>query len=70
MEYHKTKDIMHVKAVLGHRNISSTMVCLNLENALLNEANDQFTCKVAHNITEATQPIEAGFEYVTEMEKR
>jgi integrase len=67
-EYHKTKDIIHVKTILGHKNISSTMVYINLENALFNEANDQFTCKVAHNITEATQLIEAGFEYVTEMD--
>lgn len=26
MEYHKTKDILHVKQVLGHKNIKNTLV--------------------------------------------
>jgi len=67
-EYHKTKDIIHVKTVLGHKNIENTMIYINIENGLFSNENDQFTCKVAHNITEATQLIENGFEYVTEMD--
>jgi integrase len=67
-EYHKTKDIIHVKTVLGHKNIESTMVYINLENAIFLEANDQYTCKVAKNINEISQLVEAGFEYVTELD--
>jgi len=68
MEYHKTKDIMHVKYVLGHKSIASTLVYINLESALFLQTNDNFTCKVAKDLNEATQLIEAGFEYITEMD--
>ena len=34
MEYHKTKDIIHVKTVLGHKDIHNTMMYINLEQAL------------------------------------
>lgn len=68
MEYHKTKDIIHVKTVLGHKNINNTMIYINIENALFLTENDQWTCKTANNVTEATALIEAGFEYVTEID--
>ncbi len=32
--------------------------------------NDDYICKVASNIKEATELIEAGFEYVCEIEKQ
>ena len=68
MEYHKTKDIMHVKYVLGHKDIESTIIYINLEQAIFTDQNQEWTCKVSHNINESTQLIEAGFEYVTEQE--
>jgi integrase len=68
MEYHKTKDIIHVKTVLGHKSIESTMVYINLEQAIFLEQNGQFTCKTAKDIKEATQLIEAGFEYIQEID--
>jgi integrase len=68
MEYHKTKDIVHVKTVLGHKSIESTMIYVNLEQALFLEANDQFTCKTAKTIEEAKQLIEAGFEKIDEID--
>jgi integrase len=64
-EYHKTKDIIHVKNVLGHRSIESTMVYINIESALYLATSDEFTCKATTNDNEATQLIENGFEYVT-----
>jgi len=69
-EYHKTKDIIHVKTVLGHKNIESTMIYINLENAIFHEANDQWACRIAKDINEAANLVEAGFEYVTEMDGR
>jgi integrase len=69
IEYHKTHDIIHVKNVLGHKSIESTMIYINIEQAVfLTEQNDQFTCKVAHNETEAIQLIETGFDYITDID--
>jgi len=65
MEYHKTKDIIHVKELLGHRNIESTMVYINIEKSLFQYKNDEFYFKTASSIDEAGKLIEAGFEYVT-----
>lgn len=68
MEYHKTKDIIHVKAILGHKRIESTMVYINIESALYLADTDEWTCKTASTIKEAQELIETGFQYVTEME--
>ena len=67
MEYHKTKDIMHVRAILGHKSINSTLIYINIEEALFNDSTDEWICKVAHNETEAIQLIEAGFQYVNNL---
>jgi len=69
MEYHKTKDIIHVKTILGHKQIESTMTYINIESALWLSASDEWTCKTANTVKEATQLIEAGFEYTTEINK-
>ena len=63
MEYHHTKDILHVKQLLGHRSINSTMIYTHL----INFEGDEFTCKTAKTIYEAKGLIEAGFDYVTDM---
>jgi integrase len=68
MEYHKTKDPWHVKRILGHKTLSSTEVYINIEQAIFQITNDGYHVKVAHDLKEACQLIETGFEYVTEME--
>jgi integrase/recombinase XerD len=65
MEYHKTKDIIHVKEMLGHKNIENTMIYINIEKSLFQYKNDEFYFKTASSIEEAGKLIEAGFEYVT-----
>lgn len=66
MEYHKTKDVVHVKQVLGHRAIKSTMLYINIENALFIQGKaEDFYVKVAHNVEEVCKLVEVGFEYVT-----
>ena len=35
MEYHKTKDIIHPRTVLGHKCVTCTLIYINLESALL-----------------------------------
>jgi len=62
-EYHKTKDILHVMRLLGHKNIKNTLIYTQL----VTFQNDDYVCKAAANVKEATDLIEAGFEYVCEM---
>jgi integrase len=64
MEYHKTKDILHVMRILGHKNIQNTLVYTHL----VDWENDDWVCKVASSLEEAMELIEAGFDYVTEYE--
>lgn len=63
-EYHKTKDIMHVKYVLGHKNIQSTMTYITLDKALYQMTTDEWTTTVTHNIQEEQTAIQTGFELV------
>lgn len=64
MEYHKTRDILHVMKILGHKDIKSTLVYIDLEHAIFRTKNDQFTVKVAETPQEITQLLEVGFEFV------
>jgi len=61
MEYHKTKNILHVMQLLGHKNIQNTLVYTHL----VNFENDEFHTAVADSVEKACKLIEAGFEYVT-----
>jgi integrase len=63
--YHKTRDILYVKQQMGHKSIDTTLIYVQLLN--LTE-DDEWTCKTATNIKEATQLIENGFEYITEID--
>lgn len=62
--YHKTRDLLLVKQQLGHKNIENTLIYTQL----LNLEEEEWTCKTASNIQEATNLIEDGFEYITEMD--
>ena len=64
MTYHKTKDIVYTQRKLGHRSLKNTMRYVQL----IDFEDDEFTSAVARTLQEACQLIEAGFEYVTEME--
>ncbi len=63
-EYAKTKDILHVKWLLGHRRLENRLVYTHL----VNFESDDYVCKIAKTLEEASALIEAGFEYVTEMD--
>jgi len=60
MEYHKARDILHVKEILGHKSLNNTM----LYTQLIGFNNDDYTANVAHSEEEACKLVEAGFEYV------
>jgi integrase len=64
MEYHKTKDILHVMRLLGHKNIKNTLVYTQL----VTFEDDDYTCKAAATVKDATELIEAGYEYVCDIE--
>jgi integrase len=64
MEYAKTKDILYVKELLGHVNINNTLIYTHL----INFDKEDYVCKAANTVEEATQLIEAGYDYVTEIE--
>ena len=49
---------------MGHNNINTTLIYTQLLN--LNDP-DEWTCKTAKNIEEATKLIETGFEKADEM---
>ncbi|MFC1488140.1 tyrosine-type recombinase/integrase, partial [Thermoproteota archaeon] len=51
MEYVRTKDILHVKELLGHKNIQNTLKYIHLANAI-SSLNDEWICKVAKTIKE------------------
>ena len=66
-EYLKTRDLLHVKYLLGHRNIETTMIYVHLAQGLTNSPED-YACKAARSIEEASALIEQGFEFVTDVD--
>jgi hypothetical protein len=60
MEYNKTKDILHVMKLLGHKSINSTL----LYTQLISFEGDEFNVKVGETKKEITALLEAGFEWV------
>jgi integrase len=68
IEYHETKDIIHVQYLLGHRNIQNTLRYIHMEQAIFKEADDKFHVKVAGTLDEATKLLEVGYEFVTDMD--
>jgi len=65
MLYHRTKDILYVKEMMGHKNIQNTLIYTHL----INFSGDEYVVKVAKTVKRACELIESGFEYVTEMNR-
>jgi site-specific recombinase XerD len=63
--YDQTKDILLVKARLGHKKLETTMFYTQL--ITFNE-NEEYTVRTATNIKEATELLEAGFTYIQEID--
>ena len=64
MLYHRTKDILLVKAKLGHRRLENTLIYTHL----IAFKDEEYTVRAAETVDQATKLIESGFEYVTEMD--
>lgn len=65
MLYHKTKDLLLVKSCLGHKDLRQT---LRYTQLLGTSEDEEFTVRCAKSVKEASELIESGFEYVTEMD--
>ena len=65
MEYAKTRDILHVMKMLGHKSIKNTLIYTQLVKGT---EEDEFICKIARTPKEISQLIELGFEYVCEQD--
>jgi integrase len=60
MEYHRTKDILHVRKLSGHKNVVNTLIYTQL----VEFGGDEYCSAIANNVEEAKKLVEAGFEYV------
>jgi len=66
--YHQTKDILYVMNFLGHKSIKNTLLYVQLADAIFQEAPDEFTTRVAKTVKGARALIEAGFDFVLEVD--
>ena len=57
MEYNKTKDIFYIMQILGHNNIKNTL----RYTQLVNFEQDEYVCKAATTIRQASELIEVGY---------
>jgi len=64
MEYRRTRDLLYLQRILSHKSITTTI----LYTQLIDWQSDEYTSAVAQNLDEARSLVEAGFEYVTEVE--
>ncbi len=60
MEYHKTKDILHVKELLGHRDINATLIYTHL----VSFKSDEYHVAVAKTKEEKMQLLSEAWEFV------
>ena len=69
MLYHETKDIILVKEFLGHNQLNTTMLYIQLQKALFSDTSDDFYVKTAKTPEEVKELLEVGFEYVCEKDE-
>jgi len=62
--YQKTRDILYVKQQLGHRDINNTMIYTQFIDLNVEE----YTCRTAKTVDEATPLLESGFNYIQEID--
>ena len=65
MLYQKTKDILYVKEQSGHKMMETTLIYTHL----VGYSDEEYVSAVAETVNDARKLVEAGFEYVTEMEE-
>jgi integrase len=64
-EYHRTRDILHVQQLLGHREIKNTMIHIAIEHTTFGPgADDEFTARETEKPEETKALLETSFEYI------
>jgi len=64
IEYARTKDILYVQKLLGRKSLKNT---LRYTQLVALPQNEEYICKVAETVEGTKDLVEAGFEYVTEV---
>ena len=67
--YIRSRDIFHVKYLLGHRDLKSTLYYMHVAKGMVSY-NDEYSVKIAETVNEFVQLIEAGFEYISDFDGR
>ena len=68
IEYQRTKDILHVMNILGHKNIKNTLVYTHIAEELF-KGEQEFISKVAKNEKDICALVDAGFDYVCDSDE-
>ena len=64
-EYHKTRELLHVMAILGHRKIETTYRYVKLYNQIYkNQQPDKFVTKIASTKEERCELINDGWTFI------
>lgn len=63
-EYHKTKDILYVQSLLGHKSLMNTQIYTHLVQW---DNDESWTCRATNDLQESIKLIEDGFSYVCDM---
>lgn len=68
MEYHLTKDILHVKQMLGHKTVKSTEIYIHLEAQLFESLESEYEVRRARSVKGMMALAAVGFEKFDEIE--
>jgi len=60
----QTKDIVFVKEFLGHKTLDTTLLYIQLEQALFKQESSEFHVKTTSDPEKIKALLEVGFEYV------
>jgi len=64
-EYMRTKDLVYVQRLLGHKSIQNTLIYIDIVGF---DQSENYVCKVASTEAERVALVESGFEYVAQDE--
>ena len=64
-EYHKTRDVLHVKAILGHKSLLTTQIYVEMYTQIYGDIKpEHYISKVAETKEQKLQFINDGWEFV------